>query len=57
MPPISLIGCGASKAVGDYLKTLGGKKALIVTDKGLAKIGVADTIKKYIEEAGLQAFI
>lgn len=57
MPPISLIGCGASKAVGDYLKTLGGKKALIVTDKGLAKIGVADTIKKYIEEAGLQAVI
>jgi len=57
MPPISLIGCGASKAVGDYLKTLGGKKALIVTDKGLAKIGVADSIKKYIEEAGLQAVI
>lgn len=57
MPPISLIGCGASKAVGDYLKTLGGKKALIVTDKGLAKIGVADSIKKYIEDAGLQAVV
>ena len=57
MPPISLIGCGASKAVGDYMKTYGAKKALIVTDQGLAKIGVADTIKKYIEEAGLQAVI
>lgn len=57
VPAISLIGCGTSKAVGDYLKSLGGKKALIVTDKGLAKIGVAETIKKYIEEAGLQAVI
>lgn len=57
MPPVSLIGCGAAKAVGDYLMKYGGKKTLIVTDKGLAKIGVADTIKKYIEEAGLQAVI
>jgi alcohol dehydrogenase len=57
MPPISLIGCGASKTVGDYLKTYGVKKSLIVTDQGLAKIGVADTIKKYIEDAGLQAVI
>ncbi|MEZ4601384.1 MAG: iron-containing alcohol dehydrogenase [Syntrophotaleaceae bacterium] len=57
MPPISLIGCGASKTTGDYLKKFGGKKALIVTDKGLEKIGVADQIKKNIEEAGLQALI
>ncbi|UFS70778.1 iron-containing alcohol dehydrogenase [Geomonas sp. RF6] len=57
MPPITLIGCGAAKGVGDNLKTLGAKKALIVTDKGLAKIGVADTIKQYIEQAGLQAVI
>lgn len=57
VPPISLIGCGTSKAVGDYLKTLGAKKTLIVTDKGLSKIGVAGTIKKYVEDAGLQAVI
>ena len=57
MPPISLIGCGASKSVGEYMKTYGVKKSLIVTDQGLAKMGVADTIKKYIEDAGLQAVI
>lgn len=57
MPPISLIGCGASKTVGDQLKGFGAKKALIVTDKGLSKAGVADTIKKYIVDAGLQAVI
>jgi alcohol dehydrogenase len=57
VPAISLIGCGTSKVVGDYLKSLGGKKTLIVTDKGMTKIGVAETIKKYIEEAGLQAVI
>jgi alcohol dehydrogenase len=52
-----MIGCGSAKTVGDYLKTLGAKKALIVTDAGLSKIGVAATIKKYIEDAGLQATI
>jgi len=57
VPPISMIGCGSAKTVGDYLKTLGAKKALIVTDAGLSKIGVAATIKKYIEDAGLQATI
>ena len=57
MPPISLIGCGASKAVGDYLKKLGAKKALIVTDQGMKKFGTADSIKQCIEEAGLQAVI
>jgi len=57
MPSISLIGCGASKAVGDQLKAYGAKKALLVTDKGMSKMGVADTIKKYIEDAGLQAVL
>lgn len=57
MPPITLIGCGASKAAGDQLKIYGAKKALIVTDKGLAKAGVAGAIKKCIEDAGLQAVI
>ncbi len=57
MPAITLIGCGASKATGEQLKVYGAKKALIVTDKGLSKAGVAGTIKKCIEDAGLQAVI
>jgi alcohol dehydrogenase len=57
MPAISLIGCGAAKGVGANLKVYGAKKALIVTDKGLSKAGVASTIKKYIEDAGVQAVI
>jgi len=57
MPPITLIGCGAAKGVGDNLKSLGAKKALIVTDKGLSAIGVAATIRQYIEQAGLQSVI
>ncbi len=57
MPPISLIGCGASKAAGEYLKKLGAQKALIVTDQGIKKLGTADSIKECIEAAGLQAVI
>lgn len=57
MPTINLMGSGSAKKVGEQMKTLGGKKALIVTDAYLAKSGMADTIKGYIEEAGLEAVI
>ncbi len=57
MPIVNLMGAGAAKQVGQQMKKLGGKKALIVTDAYLAKSGMADTIKGYIEEAGLEAII
>jgi alcohol dehydrogenase len=51
------MGVGCSKETGEQAKALGAKKLLIVTDAGLAKMGVADKIKGYIEAAGLQAVI
>lgn len=56
-PPVSLHGLGASDEVGNQAKELGATHLLIVTDAGLAKLGIADQIKAQIEAAGLKATI
>ncbi len=57
IPTVSLMGVGSVKEAGPQVKLLGGKKALIVTDKGLSGMGMADKIKGMIEESGVQAVI
>jgi alcohol dehydrogenase len=57
IPTVSLMGVGCSKEAGEQAKALGATKLLIVTDAGLAKMGVADIIKGYIEAAGLKAVV
>ena len=57
IPTVSLMGVGCSKDTGAQAKALGVTKLLIVTDAGLAKMGVADQIKGQLEAAGLQAII
>nr|AAC45651.1 1,3-propanediol dehydrogenase [Clostridium pasteurianum DSM 525 = ATCC 6013] len=54
-PNVNFMGAGAIKLVGERCKILGGKKALIVTDKFLRNMedgAVAQTVK-YIKEAGI----
>lgn len=57
IPSVTLIGPGCSKEVGAKAKELGAKKAMIVTDAGLAKMGVADKIGGYLKEAGVDVVI
>lgn len=57
MPMVNLMGFGSSKKVGEQMKIVGKKKALIVTDEGVVKAGIANTIKKNIEEAGFEAVV
>lgn len=57
MPVVNLMGPGSVKEVGVQAKALGLKKALIVTDQGMEKMGVADQIKDIIEDAGLKVVI
>jgi len=57
IPTINLMGAGCVNEVGERLKLLGAKKALIVTDAGLAKISIPTKVKGIIEEAGLEAVI
>jgi len=57
IPTVTLLGVGAAKDAGTHAKALGATNLLIVTDAGLAKLGVADNIKKLITDAGLKAVI
>ncbi len=57
MPPISLMGRGCLKDVGQEIKALGYKKALIVTDKALVKIGLVKKVTDMLDEANINYVI
>lgn len=57
LPTRNVFGEGAVNDAGALMKSLNVAKAMIVTDAFLAKSGMADNIKKIIEDAGLTAEI
>lgn len=57
IPTVSLMGVGSAKEAGSQVKALGARKALIVTDAGLARMGMADQIKSQLEASGVDAVI
>ena len=50
---VSYFGPGARKELPGVVARLGFKKALVVTDKGLVKFGVAKMVTDVLEEAGI----
>lgn len=54
LPPLSLIGPGALKDLGEELKALPYKKALFVTDKILVQIGVAKQVIDVLEASEIE---
>jgi alcohol dehydrogenase len=56
-PPVALMGIGAVDQVGEEAKKLGAKKALLVTDPGMSKIGVAAQITALVEAAGVEVVL
>ena len=57
MPTVNLMGAGAAQETGKQAKLLGGKKALLVTDAYLEKIGMAQEIADVIEKEGIKVVI
>lgn len=53
MPSETLIGVGAAKAAPEKIKALGGKKPLIVTDKGVVDTGILKNLTDILSAAGL----
>ena len=51
---VSYFGPGARKELPAVVERLGFKKALVVTDKGLMKFGVAGMVLDVLDEAGIQ---
>ena len=50
----SIMGSGASLRTGLKVRELGCKKVLVVYDKGLKAVGIADTIVENLENAGIK---
>ncbi len=57
LPTRNLFGEGCVQEAGQLLASLKAKKCLIVTDKFLASIGMADQVKGILEAAGVQVCI
>ncbi|MBT1076170.1 iron-containing alcohol dehydrogenase [Geobacter grbiciae] len=57
IPTVTLMGVGSSKETGAQVKALGARKALLVTDKGISAMGMADQIKEQVEAAGVAVVI
>ncbi|BDB28845.1 alcohol dehydrogenase [Cupriavidus sp. TA19] len=57
IPCVTLFGPGCARETGARAKALGARKALIVTDAGLYKMGLSEVVAGHIREAGLQAVI
>ncbi len=56
-PSRIVFGAGNVATVGDEVKTLGGKKVLIVTDKGVAGAGIVERVLEPLRAAGIEAFV
>ncbi|HET7319833.1 MAG TPA: iron-containing alcohol dehydrogenase [Nitrospirota bacterium] len=58
IPTVTLMGIGAHKELGSRIKTLGAKKPLIVTDKGITKSGLTQQIVDLVrKDAGLEPVV
>lgn len=56
-PTKIVFGNGALATLADHVKTAGGKRALVVVDPGVVKAGIADKVKKVLEDGGVAAAI
>ncbi|KAJ7566308.1 hypothetical protein O6H91_02G096500 [Diphasiastrum complanatum] len=57
MPSLNLIGEGSSKAAGAQIQELGYKRALIVTDKVLVKVGAVKAVTDVLDSIGVEYVI
>jgi alcohol dehydrogenase class IV len=57
IPPTLIVGAGASSEIGAQAKQLQATRALLVTDNHMVESGLAGTISRYVEEAGITTSI
>ncbi|WP_434777265.1 L-threonine dehydrogenase [Neisseria sp. Ec49-e6-T10] len=57
IPPLNIIGENALEDALGYIKGYGFKKALIVSDKGLSKMGIVEKIAKALQGVGVETAI
>ncbi|CUS23793.1 LAQU0S12e00144g1_1 [Lachancea quebecensis] len=57
IPPVSLFGEGAIEEAAKQIREQGYKNVLIVTDPGIAKIGLSDNVSKILQELGINVAV
>jgi len=57
VPNVALMGVGCAKETGIQAKALGAKHALLCTDVGMVKLGLAEKVKQMIEGAGVKVTV
>lgn len=58
IPTVTLMGIGSHKQLGEQIKTLGAKKPLLVTDKGITAAGLTKQIVDLIKaDTGIDAIV
>jgi len=56
-PTTIVFGVGAVRKVADYVKRTGTKRALVVCDPGVVKVGIADRVRSLLEEGDIAASV
>ena len=56
-PTVSLMGVGCAAEAGPQAKALGARRALLCTDAGMVKLGIAEKVKAQLESAGVQVTV
>src|SRR5580704_18131483 len=56
-PTTVVFGAGAVSAVGEHVKRLGARRALVVCDAGVVKVGIAERVRALLEAAGVAAAV
>jgi 4-hydroxybutyrate dehydrogenase len=52
-PTTIVFGAGAVRVVADHVKRVGAKRALLVCDAGVVKVGIAERVRALLEEGGV----
>ncbi|MBC7331302.1 MAG: iron-containing alcohol dehydrogenase [Synergistetes bacterium] len=53
-PPTMVFGVGTVDQTGQYVRKFGGKRAFIVTDPGVAKVGILEKVAKVLKDDGIE---
>lgn len=56
-PTTIVFGAGAVKTAADHVKRIGAKRALLVCDAGVVKVGIAERVKSLLESGGVAAAV
>ena len=57
IPSVTLIGIGAHKEIPARIRSLGGKKPLLVTDKGITGVGITKQIVDILKAEGMDCVV